>query len=84
MYFSLILYVTIIKEINIKMEEIMDREVLLKMDPNILVSMVNMKLRDFYSNLDSYCEDMDISKSIIEEKLENAGYKYHSDINQFK
>ena len=84
MYFSLILYVTIIKEINIKMEEIMDREILLKMDPNILVSMVNMKLRDFYSNLDSYCEDMDISKSIIEEKLENAGYKYHSDINQFK
>lgn len=84
MYFSLILYVTIIKEINIKMEEIMDREVLLKMDPNILVSMVNMKLRDFYSNLDSYCEDMDISRSIIEEKLENAGYKYHSDINQFK
>lgn len=62
----------------------MDREVLLKMDPNILVSMINMKLRDFYSNLDSYCEDMDISKSIIEEKLENAGYKYHSDINQFK
>lgn len=62
----------------------MDREVLLKMDPNILVSMINMKLRDFYSNLDSYCEDMDISRSIIEEKLENAGYKYHSDINQFK
>ena len=62
----------------------MDREVLLKMDPNILVSMVNMKLRDFYSNLDSYSEDMDISRSIIEEKLENAGYKYHSDINQFK
>ena len=62
----------------------MYREVLLKMDPNILVSMVNMKLRDFYSNLDSYCEDMDISRSIIEEKLENAGYKYHSDINQFK
>ena len=62
----------------------MDREVLLKMDPNILVSMINMKLRDFYSNLDSYCEDMDISRSIIEEKLENAGYKYHSDLNQFR
>ena len=50
----------------------MDREVLLKMDPNILVSMINMKLRDFYSNLDSYCEDMDISRNIIEKKLENA------------
>ena len=54
------------------------------MDANILLSIINMKLRDFYSNLDSYCEDMDISRNIIEEKLENAGYKYHSDINQFK
>ena len=62
----------------------MDREVLLKMDPNILVSMINMKLRDFNSNLDSYCEDMDISRNIIEKKLENAGYKYHSDLNQFR
>ena len=62
----------------------MDREVLLKMDSHILVSIVNMKLRDFYSNLDSYCEDMDISRHMIEEKLESAGYKYHSDLNQFK
>lgn len=62
----------------------MDREVLLKMDPNILVSMINMKLRDFYSDLDSYCEDIDISREIVEEKLKNAGYEYQSDINQFK
>lgn len=62
----------------------MDKEVLLKMDPNILVSMVNMKLRDFYSNLDNYCDDMDISREIIEEKLGKAGYKYNGDINQFK
>lgn len=62
----------------------MDREALLKMDPNILVSMINMKLRDFYSDLESYCDDMDISMNIIEEKLKNAGYIYHSDINQFK
>ena len=62
----------------------MDREVLLKMDPNILVSTINMKLRDFYSDLDSYCEDMDISREIVEEKLKNAGYEYQSDINQFK
>ena len=62
----------------------MDREVLLKMDPNILVSMINMKLRDFYSDLDSYCNDIDISRELLEEKLKDAGYKYHSDINQFK
>ena len=47
----------------------MDREVLLKMDPNILVSMINMKLRDFYSDLDSSCDDMDFSKNLLEEKL---------------
>lgn len=62
----------------------MDKEMLLNMDPNILVSMVNMKLRDFYSNLDNYCDDMDISRDIIENKLLSAGYKYYSDINQFK
>ena len=36
----------------------MDREALIKMDPNILVSMINMKLRDFYSNIDLLCDDL--------------------------
>ena len=54
------------------------------MDPNILVSMINMKLRDFYSSLDNYCDDMDISRSVIEEKLAKAGYEYNVDLNQFK
>ena len=34
------------------MEVKMDKETLIKMDPNILVSMVNMKLRDYYSSWD--------------------------------
>ena len=34
---------------------------LLDMDSNILVSIVNMKLRDFYDSLEQYCEDADIS-----------------------
>ena len=62
----------------------MDKEALLKMDPNILVSMINMKLRDFYSSLDNYCDDMDISRSVIEEKFAKAGYEYNVDLNQFK
>ena len=57
---------------------------MLPKNPILLLSIVNTKLRDFYSNLDSYCEDMDISRNIIEKKLENAGYKYHSDLNQFR
>ena len=37
----------------------------LSMDINIAYSMINMKLRDFYSSLDDLCEDMDISLSLI-------------------
>lgn len=57
---------------------------LLEMDTNILVSIVNMKLRDFYSNLDSYCDDADISKEELINKLSKEGYKYNSELNQFK
>ena len=28
-------------------------------DPIMLLSVVNLKLRDFYKNLDALCEDMD-------------------------
>ena len=32
------------------------------MDPNILLSLVNTKLRDSYSSLELLCDDMDIEK----------------------
>ena len=57
---------------------------LLDMDPNILVSMVNMKLRDFYLNLDQYCEDADINKDELIAKLLKVGYEYNIELNQFK
>lgn len=57
---------------------------LLDMDPNILVSMVNMKLRDFYANLDQYCEDADINKDELIKKLSEVGYEYNIELNQFK
>ncbi len=34
----------------------------LVMDINIAYSMVNMKLRDFYSSLDDFCEGEDVEK----------------------
>ena len=55
----------------------------LTMDINIAYSMINMKLRDFYSSLDELCEDMDISKGELTEHFENNGYIYNKNINQF-
>lgn len=62
----------------------MDRESILSMDPNILVSIINMKLRDFYSNLSSLCDDLDIEIHELKEKLKDANYEYDIKNNQFK
>lgn len=61
----------------------MDLDRILAMDPYMLLSMVNMKLRDFYSSLDSLCDDWDVSASVIEDKLKTAGYVYNKESNQF-
>ncbi len=55
----------------------------LSMDINIAYSMINMKLRDFYSSLDDMCDDMDISKSDILEHFEKNGFIYNETTNQF-
>lgn len=52
-------------------------------DPIMLLSFVNLKLRDYYSSLDAMCDDLDVSKAEIEEKLKNAGYSYDRNRNQF-
>ena len=41
-------------------------------DPNILLSVINTKLRDFYSSLDDLCDDLDYSKEEVEKRL-NSG-----------
>lgn len=49
----------------------------------MLLSYVNLKLRDFYSGLEAMCEDMDVSRAEIEEKLSGIGYRYSTERNQF-
>lgn len=56
---------------------------MLPRDPMMLLSVVNMKLRDFYSSLDALCDDLDESKSEIEGILNGAGYKYDEGQNRF-
>jgi len=52
-------------------------------DPIMLLSVVNMKLRDAYSSLDALSEDMDVSKEEITSKLAQVGYEYDREKNQF-
>lgn len=53
-------------------------------DPNILLSIINTKLRDTYSNLDELCDDLDAEKSEIENILASISCKYSPKNNQFK
>ncbi|MBE5877349.1 MAG: DUF4250 domain-containing protein [Lachnospiraceae bacterium] len=52
-------------------------------DPVMLLSFMNLKLRDFYSSLDAFCEDMDVDKQEIVDKLAAIDYHYDSEKNQF-
>ena len=52
-------------------------------DPAILLSFVNTKLRDFYGILDEMCDDMELDRKEIEDKLSLIGYKYKEERNQF-
>ena len=52
-------------------------------DPVMLLSFINLKLRDFYGSLDVLCDDLDVRKTDIEEKLKSIGYSYDSARNQF-
>jgi len=56
---------------------------MLPKDPVMLLSVVNMKLRDRYESLAALCEDMDVSKEAIVSALDAVGYAYNEETNQF-
>lgn len=52
-------------------------------DAAMLLSFVNLKLRDYYQSLDSLCSDLDVSRDEICEKLKTIDYEYDEETNQF-
>lgn len=52
-------------------------------DPMMLLSFLNMKLRDFYSNLDELCNALDLDKEKIVKKMAEAGFEYNESQNKF-
>lgn len=53
-------------------------------DPIMLLSFINLKLRDEFSSLAELCRAYDADESEIKDKLASAGYEYKEDLNQFR
>lgn len=52
-------------------------------DPVILLSVINTKLRDYYPTLDALCDDMQIDRKELADKLDLIDYAYDAGCNQF-
>lgn len=53
-------------------------------EPNMLLSFINLKLRDQYSSLNELIEDLDLDPAEVTGKLNNAGIIYDEVNNQLK
>ncbi len=49
----------------------------------MLLSYVNMKLRDQYGSLDEMCSDMQIDRRWLEDRLGSVGFVYNKAQNKF-
>ena len=52
-------------------------------DPVMLLSYVNMKLRDHYPSLQELCKSLDINEQELVRKLKAIDYEYDDGNNQF-
>ncbi len=52
-------------------------------DPAILMSFLNMKLRDNFKSLDDLCEDLNIDKRELLRKMSELGFEYSEENNKF-
>ncbi len=52
-------------------------------DPMILLSYINTKLRDEYPSLDLLCDDLQLDREQLEQKLSAIDYTYDPKLNKF-
>ncbi len=52
-------------------------------DPIMLLSFINMQLRDNYPDIDELCAALSIEREEIDEKLGAAGFRYEEKNNQY-
>lgn len=52
-------------------------------DGAVLLSLINMKLRDAYASLDELCDDLEIDRTELVARLRAAGFGYDAQTNRF-
>ncbi|BCK63377.1 hypothetical protein BWQ95_03565 [Aeromonas hydrophila] len=54
------------------------------MDVNMLLSLVNMQLRDRFDDLDDLCKSQDLDKAALVARLASGDFHYQEDQKQFR
>lgn len=49
----------------------------------MLMSMVNMRLRDQYSSLDEFCASTGVNREELSQRLMAVGFEYNPETNKF-
>lgn len=52
-------------------------------DATMLLSFINLKLRDYYKDFDSLCDDLGLDGKAIKDKLAQIDYEYDAQMNKF-
>ena len=57
---------------------------MLPKDPFMLMSVLNTKLRDRYDSLEALCDDLELNRDELTVRLQEAGFDYDPERNQFR
>jgi len=52
-------------------------------DPVVLLSFLNLKLRDYYKDLSELCDDLELDEEDVKFRLGLLDYHYDKELNQF-
>ncbi|PTT47145.1 DUF4250 domain-containing protein [Aeromonas sp. HMWF016] len=62
----------------------MDLKKFATMDVNMLLSLINMQLRDRYDDLEDLCKAQDLDQAALEARLASGNFHYQPEQKQFR
>jgi len=62
----------------------MDLKKFATMDVNMLLSLINMQLRDRYDDLEDLCKAQDLDQAVLEARLASGDFHYQPEQKQFR